>query len=60
VQLLLEPARLLAEAGPAEAVRRRLALLASELEVDAQRVRAWALARSVEWGLDALTVGSPP
>jgi streptomycin 6-kinase len=60
VQLLLEPGQLLAEADPADVVRRRLTLLASELGVAAERVRAWALARSVEWGMAALTVGSPP
>jgi streptomycin 6-kinase len=59
VQLLLEPGQLLAEADPADVVRRRLTLLASELRVDAERVRAWALARSVEWGMAALTVGAP-
>lgn len=60
VQLLLEPGRLLDEADPAQAVRRRLALLARETGLDAHRLRAWALARAVEWGLAALTVGSPP
>jgi streptomycin 6-kinase len=34
-------------------MRRRLDLLAAELDLDRERMRAWGVARAVAWGLDA-------
>jgi streptomycin 6-kinase len=50
-------ATLAASPGPQAAVRRRVKRLAEDLEVDRERLRGWALFRSVEAGLWSLSVG---
>jgi len=40
-----------ARSDPARALRDRIALLADELELDADRIAAWCVARKVEWAL---------
>jgi streptomycin 6-kinase len=59
VQLVVEPGALLAEADPLRALQDRLALVATELELDAGRLCTWSVARSVAWAMDSLTVGAP-
>lgn len=48
---------LAAQPGSRAAARRRLAALASSLDVDPDRLRAWSLFRAVEAGLWSLSVG---
>ncbi|MEW2522760.1 aminoglycoside phosphotransferase family protein [Actinacidiphila alni] len=48
---------LAAQPGSRAAARRRLAKLASSLEVDPDRLRGWTLFRSVEAGIWSLSVG---
>jgi len=48
---------LAAQPGSRAAARRRLAKLASALDIDADRLRGWSLFRSVEAGLWSLSVG---
>ncbi|MEU6853906.1 aminoglycoside phosphotransferase family protein [Actinacidiphila alni] len=48
---------LAAQPGSRAAARRRLAKLASSLEVDPERLRGWTLFRSVEAGVWSLSVG---
>lgn len=50
-------ATLAAQPGSRAAARRRLAKLAASLDVDPDRVRGWALFRTVEAGLWSLSVG---
>ncbi|MFE0044755.1 aminoglycoside phosphotransferase family protein [Streptomyces albireticuli] len=49
---------LLASPGAAAAARRRVAKLADSLEVDAERLRGWAVFRAVSEGVGELSVGS--
>ncbi|MBY8879506.1 aminoglycoside phosphotransferase family protein [Actinacidiphila acidipaludis] len=49
-------ATLAAQPGPRSAARRRVAALASALDVDPERLRGWALFRSVEAGVWYLSV----
>jgi len=46
-------ASLITEPHPRRRMRRRLDLLSSELGLDRERMRAWAVARAVAWGIDA-------
>jgi streptomycin 6-kinase len=46
-------ASIVADAHPRRRMRRRLDLLAAELALDRERVRAWGVARAVAWSLDA-------
>lgn len=50
-------ATLAAQPGSRSAARRRIAALASALDVDPERLRGWALFRSVEAGVWYLSVG---
>ncbi len=50
---------LAAQPGSRAAARRRLAKLASALEVDPERLRGWTVFRSVEAGVWSLSVGDP-
>lgn len=46
-------ASVVADARPSRRLRRRLDLLSAELELDRERMRAWAIARMLTWALDA-------
>jgi streptomycin 6-kinase len=51
LQLILQTSDPLNDADPPTTIRRRLLRLADRLDVDAGRVRAWGVARCVEWAL---------
>ena len=56
VQLLIQTDDVLAWSEPRAVMGHRLEFLAGGLGVDAARIRAWALARSVEWAMWHLKV----
>jgi streptomycin 6-kinase len=47
---------LLADAAPSRRLRRRLDLLSGELGLDRERMRGWAIAHALAWGLTGLVV----
>jgi streptomycin 6-kinase len=46
------PHDVLADERPAERLARRLDLLASNLELDRERLRRWTIAHTIAWGFD--------
>jgi streptomycin 6-kinase len=49
-------AELLRDPHPARCLRRRLDRLSSELELDAERMRGWAIVHALAWGLSERSV----
>jgi streptomycin 6-kinase len=57
LQLILQTSDPLADRDPAATICTRLERLSERLQVDAERVRAWGVARCVEWSLSAYEDG---
>ena len=51
LQLILQTSDPLDDDDPAATIRYRLQRVSERLDVDAERVRAWGVARCVEWSL---------